>query len=77
MLHSLPLSRRTVLRGLGATVALPMLDAMLPRTALAAAPAAPARPATLALLGLRTQRHSYAGLDASGGTAPASNCPRR
>ncbi len=46
MLHSLPLSRRTVLRGLGATVALPMLDAMLPRTALAAAAAAHARPAT-------------------------------
>ncbi len=45
MFNKLPLSRRTVLRGLGASVALPMLDAMLPRTALAAA-AAPAKPAT-------------------------------
>ena len=45
MLNNMPLSRRTVLRGLGATVALPMLDAMLPRTSLAAA-AAPAHPAT-------------------------------
>jgi Protein of unknown function (DUF1552) len=37
------LSRRTVLRGLGATVALPLLDAMIPaRTALAATAAKPA-----------------------------------
>ncbi len=37
------LSRRTVLRGLGATVALPLLDAMIPaRTALAHTAAAPA-----------------------------------
>ena len=36
------LSRRTVLRGVGATVALPLLDAMIPaRTALAATAAAP------------------------------------
>ncbi len=31
-----PMSRRTVLRGLGATIALPLLEAMLPRTASAA-----------------------------------------
>ena len=38
------LSRRTVLRGLGATVALPLLDAMVPPlTALARTPATPAR----------------------------------
>ena len=37
------LSRRTVLRGLGATVALPLLDAMIPaRTALAHTAGAPA-----------------------------------
>ena len=36
------LSRRTVLRGVGATIALPLLDAMIPaRTALAATAAAP------------------------------------
>ncbi len=33
---SRPISRRSLLRGLGTAVALPMLDAMLPRTALAA-----------------------------------------
>lgn len=42
------LSRRTVLRGLGATVALPFLDAMRPRSLrAAAAPAAPTRMAFL------------------------------
>ena len=36
------LSRRTVLRGVGATIALPLLDAMIPaRTALAQTAAAP------------------------------------
>ena len=36
------LSRRTVLRGMGATIALPLLDAMIPvRTALAKTAAAP------------------------------------
>ncbi len=39
------LSRRTVLRGMGATVALPLLDAMVPAgTAWAKTAAAPARP---------------------------------
>src|SRR6185369_4967994 len=33
------ISRRTVLRGIGATVALPLLEAMLPAKAMAAAPA--------------------------------------
>ena len=38
------LSRRTILRGLGTTLALPLLDAMVPSmTALAATPAAPVR----------------------------------
>src|SRR6185369_15621385 len=32
-----PLSRRTVLRGLGVSLALPLLEAMLPRSAYAAA----------------------------------------
>ena len=40
-ISKLALPRRTFLRGLGATIALPMLDAMVP--ALAAAPAAPPR----------------------------------
>ena len=35
-----PLSRRTALRGLGATIALPFLEAMLPRAAFSAASAA-------------------------------------
>ena len=39
------LPRRTFLRGMGATLALPLLDAMVPSmTALAATPAAPVRP---------------------------------
>lgn len=42
-----PLSRRTVLKGLGTVLALPALEAMLPRTALGATPAAPKRLAFL------------------------------
>jgi hypothetical protein len=38
------ISRRTVLRGLGTAVALPLLDAMLPTTVLASAPAGAAKP---------------------------------
>src|SRR3954447_15999426 len=37
------LSRRTVLRGVGCAVALPMLEAMLPRRAFAAAAQSPVR----------------------------------
>src|SRR5688572_17608197 len=37
------LSRRTVLRGVGATIGLPLLDAMIPRLAAAQATANPAR----------------------------------
>ncbi len=40
MKNSAAISRRTVLRGLGTVIALPVLDAMLPRTTLAAASAA-------------------------------------
>ncbi|HZN36946.1 MAG TPA: DUF1552 domain-containing protein, partial [Pirellulaceae bacterium] len=43
-----PISRRTMLRGLGATLALPWLEAMRPRTALAAdTPKQPVRMAAL------------------------------
>ena len=35
------LSRRTLLRGVGAAMALPLLESMVPRSALAAAAAAP------------------------------------
>jgi len=43
-----PLSRRTFLQGLGVTMALPFLDAMLPRAATAATPVrAPIRTAFL------------------------------
>jgi hypothetical protein len=44
------ISRRTVLRGLGATVALPLLDAMIPEGILGAAPAAARAPLRLAFL---------------------------
>ncbi len=42
------LSRRTVLRGLGTTLALPALDAMIPSTALAATPSSAAAPVRMA-----------------------------
>ena len=38
LLTSKPLARRTVLRGLGAALSLPVLDAMTPAVARAAAP---------------------------------------
>ncbi len=40
MKHPLTLSRRTVLRGLGTVMALPLMEAMVPSTALGAAPGA-------------------------------------
>lgn len=62
---SKPLSRRTVLRGLGATVALPFLDAMCPRTVRAAAAAAKA-PVRMGFLfmpnGVREDRWTPEGL---------------
>ncbi len=48
------LSRRTVLKGAGATIALPLLDAMIPAgTALAQTAAAPSRAPRLRLLPAR------------------------
>ncbi len=44
------ISRRTVLRGLGASVALPLLESMAPRTLLAAAGSPPPVPARLAFV---------------------------
>ncbi len=44
------ISRRTVLRGLGVSMALPWLEAMAPRTLLAAAGSAPAAPTRLAFV---------------------------
>ncbi len=44
------ISRRTVLRGLGTAVALPLLDAMQPRLAFGAAPTQPAGPRRMAFL---------------------------
>src|SRR3954462_1214101 len=43
-LHPWRISRRTMLRGLGATIALPLLNAMLPTSARAAAGAAASKP---------------------------------
>ena len=44
-----PISRRTILRGIGATVALPWLEAMMPK-ALAGGPAAAAQPKRMAFI---------------------------
>ena len=57
-----PLPRRTLLRGLGATLALPLLDAMLPVVSLRGAAAAPARPSLPDVL--CPQRHGDGALDA-------------
>ena len=57
------LSRRTVLRGMGAAIALPWLEAMAPITARARGPEASADPQTGRVL-VRPQRRPYARLDA-------------
>src|SRR5262245_481493 len=49
MFHG-PISRRTVLKGLGTAIALPYLEAMIPATATAATPAAAAAPKRMAFL---------------------------
>src|SRR6516165_4092458 len=49
-MKSLHISRRTVLRGLGATIALPLLDGMLPSLAKAAAGPRPRMPRRMAFL---------------------------
>ena len=58
-----PISRRTVLKGLGTAIALPCLEAMLPTTAVAATPAGAAEAPCLPL---RAQRRAHAGMDAEG-----------
>jgi hypothetical protein len=58
-----PLSRRTVLRGLGAAVGLPLLDAMIPVGRLAAAAAPPRRPIRLVCMEMV---HGAAGSSAIG-----------
>ena len=58
------LSRRTVLRGLGATVALPLLDAMVP--ALSATARAVTAPAPRLAFLLRAERHPAAQLPPGG-----------
>ena len=55
------LSRRTVLRGLGATVALPLLDAMVPALSAAGGPAGDRAGAPAGVL-LRAERHAAAEL---------------
>ncbi|HEY9250732.1 MAG TPA: DUF1552 domain-containing protein [Rariglobus sp.] len=47
ILRQTPLSRRTILRGAGASLALPWLEAMMPRAGAATTPAAPVRMAVL------------------------------
>ena len=63
------LSRRTMLKGLGAAISLPFLDAMTPAFAARQRGAAPPR------LVLRAQRHRHAALDARGGR-PARRAAR-
>jgi len=48
--HPGRLSRRTILRGLGATVALPLLEAMLPQSSFAAGPVAMKAPVRMAFV---------------------------
>ena len=67
------ISRRTVLRGLGTAVALPLLDAMAPALALAADDARSRADADG--VRLRAQRHAHARLDARGRRATISSCP--
>ena len=55
-------SRRSLLRGVGAALALPMLDAMVP--ALGAAAKVTRKPRRIAWLLLRAERHRYAELAA-------------
>jgi hypothetical protein len=57
--HAIP--RRTVLRGVGATLALPLLDAMVP--AFAAQPASRSVRRLGVVSGLRTKRNGDAPLD--------------
>ena len=54
------LDRRTLLRGVGAAIALPALDAMFP------ALGAPVKQARRAGGGVRSQRHHHEGLEAGG-----------
>ena len=77
MSDSLELSRRTLLRGLGTAVALPMLDAMLPRSAIGAN----VRPGRREIadsggLGLCAQRRERLRLDAGRRTARITRCRR-
>ncbi len=66
------LPRRTFLRGLGTTLALPLLDAMIPSmTALAETPAAPARLRRLGFV------YMPMGCDVTRWTPPGADTPRR
>ncbi len=63
MSRSTRISRRTVLRGLGATISLPLLEAMLPATS-RAANAQRSQASGPYGFSLRAQRHAHARLDA-------------
>ena len=64
------LSRRSMLKGLGAAISLPFLDAMTPAFAAPAAPRA-APPGVV----LRAQRHRHAALDARAKKVRSARCP--
>ncbi len=70
------LSRRTVLRGVGATIALPFLDSMIPARSVLAKTAA-ARAASRARLVCIEQVHGAAGCSEYGSGPELSGVPRR
>ena len=72
-----PVSRRTVLRGLGTAIALPWLEAMAPSAARAGEAAARRGGPAADGVPLRAQRRPHARLDARGDAARASAFPRR
>ena len=67
--------RRTVLRGLGATLALPLLDSMVP--ALTALQKTAAKPVNRFGVDLRAERHDHGELDRRRPRARRSSSRRR
>ena len=68
------LPRRTFLRGMGAAVALPLLEAMVP--AFTATARTAANPRRALRRGLRSQRRHHGAVDAGGDRRPASSSRR-
>ena len=69
------ISRRTVLKGVGASIALPLLDAMNPAATAWAKTAAGSAPKRLAFVGFPARR-DHGPLVAEGRPAPTTRCRR-